>query len=347
MKILVTGSHGYIGSVLVPLLTQHGYSVIGLDSNLYAQCTFGDCFPPIPYINKDIRDVEPGDLKGFDAVIHLAALSNDPLGDLNPQLTYQINYTASVRLAEIAKQAGVKRFIFSSSCSMYGAAGDEMLTETAAFSPLTAYADSKVRAEKDISALADESFAPTFLRNATAYGFSPRLRFDLVLNNLVAWGFAMGMVYIKSDGSPWRPIVHVEDICLAFLGAIAAPPGLVANRAFNVGANSENYRVSNMAEIVESVVPDCKIVYAPGAGPDKRCYKVDFTRFAKTFPDHLPRWTAKRGAEQLLEAYRRIGLKIEEFEGPRFKRIEHIKHLLATGQLDQTLRWKQPSYAVA
>lgn len=347
MKILVTGSHGYIGSVLVPMLVQHGYGVIGLDSNLYGQCTFGDSFPPIPYINKDIRDVEPSDLKGFDAIIHLAALSNDPLGDLNQQLTYQINYIASVRLAEMARQVGVKRFVFSSSCSMYGASGDEMLTESAAFSPLTPYADSKVRTEKDISSLADENFTPTFLRNATAYGVSPRLRFDLVLNNLVAWGFAMGMVYIKSDGSPWRPIVHVEDISLAFLAVLAAPVGLVANRAFNVGTNSENYRVSSMAEIVESVVPGCKTVYAPDAGPDKRCYRVDFTRFAKTFPDHVPRWTARRGAEQLLDAYQKTGLKIEEFEGPRFKRIAHIKQLLATGQLDESLRWRQSSYAVA
>lgn len=339
MRILVTGHNGYIGTVMVPILLGAGHEVVGLDSDLFTQCTFGISSPSIPALIKDIRDVESADLRGFDAVIHLAGLANDPLGDLNPTVTYDINHVASVRLAALAKEVGVPRFIFSSSCSNYGAAGDAMLDEQAELHPVTPYAISKVRVERDVALLADASFSPTFLRNATAYGVSPRLRFDLVLNNLVAWAYATGRVYIKSDGTPWRPIVHIADISHAVLAVLEAPRDLVHNQAFNVGTSEENYRIRELADIVKDVVPGCRIEYAPDAGPDKRCYRVDFGKFARTFPSCRFQWNAPRGAQELYAAYRKTGLKLEEFEGPKYKRIDHLKHLLQTGCLDATLRW--------
>ena len=344
MRILVTGSHGYIGTILVSMLSKEGYDVVGLDSDLYERCTFGNSMPDIPLIRKDIRDVQASDLEGMDAVIHLAGLSNDPLGDLNPQLTYEINHEASVRLAKLAKQVGITRYIFSSSCSTYGAAGDEMLNETAEFHPVTPYGDSKVKVEMDVSRLTDDRFSPTFLRNSTAYGVSPRMRFDLVLNNLVAWAFTTGLVYLKSDGSPWRPIVHIEDISRAFILALQAPREVIHNQAFNVGINTENYQIRELAEIVRETVPSCRVEYAKDAGPDKRCYRVDFGKLAKTFPEYKPQWDARKGVQQLYETYKKVGLALEDFEGPRFKRIDHIKHLLSARCLDETLRWENNNH---
>jgi nucleoside-diphosphate-sugar epimerase len=330
------------------MLLAAGHQPTGLDSDIFERCTFGDGIVDIPSIRKDVRDVELDDLKGFDAVLHLAGLSNDPLGDLNPQLTYEINHLASVRLAELAKQAGVERFIFSSSCSNYGAGGEDMLNEESAFNPVTPYGESKVRVEQDVAKLADNRFCPTFLRNATAFGVSPRLRFDLVLNNLTAWAYATGRVFIKSDGTPWRPIVHIEDISRAFLAVLEAPVDLIHNEAFNVGRNEDNYRVRELAEIVKETVPGTEIEYAADAGPDKRCYRVDCSKIRRVLPAFQPVWDARKGAKELYDTYRRIGLTVDEFEGVRYKRIAHIRSLIAEGALDETLRVTalQPAAAV-
>jgi len=342
MHVLVTGHKGYIGAVMVPMLLRAGHSVVGLDSDWFAQSAFSDDLAHIPDVKKDIRDVQPQDLEGFDAIIHLAGLSNDPLGDLNPALTFEINHLASVRLAELAKRAGVRRFLFSSSCSTYGAAGgEELLTEEAGFRPVTPYGRSKVLVEQDVIKLASSSFSPIFLRNATAYGVSPRLRFDLVLNNLVAWAFATKRIYIKSDGTPWRPIVHIEDISRAFIAALNAPQSLVHCQAFNVGSTQENYQIRDLAEIVNQIVPGCRVEYAKDGGPDTRCYRVDFSKITKILPEFKPQWNARRGAVELYEAVQKSGLRLEDFEGPRYMRISHIQNLLSAGHLDATLRWRQ------
>jgi len=340
MRTLVTGHKGYIGTVMVPMLLGAGHEVVGLDSDLFQQCTFSPGIQDVRELRVDLRDVPKAYLEGFDAVIHLAALSNDPLGDLNPEITYAINHAASVRLARLAKDAGVSRFLYSSSCSSYGQAGDDLVDETADLHPITAYAISKVRVEQDVAALADDGFSPTFLRNATAYGVSPRLRFDLVLNNLVAWAYAKGRVHIKSDGTPWRPIVHIEDISRAFLAVLAAPREAIHNQALNVGQTEENYRIRELAEVVRAVVPGSRVEYAADGGPDPRCYRVDFSKIHRLLPEFKPQWNARRGAEELYAAYRIAGLVLEECEGPRFKRIDHLKQLLATGRVDATLRWK-------
>ena len=340
MNVLVTGHKGFIGTVLVPLLQGAGHTVSGLDSDLYRNSTYGSYRGGVDTeIQKDVRDVEKQDLDGVDAIVHLAALSNDALGDLNPEITYAINHHASVRLAAIAKEVGIARFVFASSCSMYGAAGNEVLDETAEFNPLTPYAESKVLVERDLRQLADDHFSPTFMRNATAYGVSPRIRFDVVLNNLTAWAFTTGRVHLKSDGSPRRPLVHIEDISRAVIAVLRSPRERVHNESFNVGHNSENYRIKQLADFVKETVPSCEIRFAADAGPDKRTYKVDFTKYASTFPDDAPRWTAKRGVEDLYQSYRRIGLNKDEYEGPKSKRVAQLKHLLVTGQLDETLRW--------
>jgi len=323
---------------MVPLLLEAGHDVVGLDTDLFRECTFCPGICDVPELSGDVRDVQREQLGGFDAIIHLAALSNDPLGDLNPAITYDINHAASVRLALLARDAGVARFLYSSSCSSYGQAGDDLVDETAELHPITAYAISKVRVEQDVAKLATDAFSPTFLRNATAYGVSPRLRFDLVLNNLVAWAYAKGRVHIKSDGTPWRPIVHIEDIARAFLAALDAPRAVVHNQAFNVGQTSENYRIRDLAEIVREVVPGSRIEYAQDGGPDPRCYRVDFAKIERLLPAFKPRWTARQGAEELYAAYRDTGLALEDYEGPRFKRIDHLKGLLASGHVDASLR---------
>jgi nucleoside-diphosphate-sugar epimerase len=338
MRVLVTGHNGYIGCILVPLLQRAGHDVVGLDNYLYETCTYGDDVVDPPALRKDVRDVDVQDLEGFEAVIHLAAISNDPVGDLAPDTTYEINHRAASRLAALSKDAGVTRFLFSSSCSLYGAAGDDYLDESAAFNPVTPYGESKILAEDDMRALADDDFSPTFLRNATAYGMSARLRGDLVVNNLAAYAFTTGEVLIKSDGSPWRPLVHIEDISRAFLAALEAPRELVHNEAFNVGRTEENYRVREVAEIVEDVFKGSTVTYAEEASPDIRNYRVNCDKLAETLPAFKPEWTVRRSAEELLAAFTRHGLDLDDFLSRRFMRIKHVRELQAEGALDERLR---------
>jgi nucleoside-diphosphate-sugar epimerase len=339
MRILVTGHHGYIGAVLVRLLTRAGFDVTGLDSDFFADNRFVGEVVGVPALHRDLRDISRKDLEGFESILHLAALSNDPLGDLNPELTYEINYHATMRLARLAKEADVRRFLFSSSCSMYGAAGSEMLSEDAEFNPVTPYAKSKVLVERDLRLLADANFSPVFLRNTTAYGVSPFMRFDIVLNNLVAWAFTTGRVVIQSDGTPWRPLIHVEDICRAFQSVLEAPREAIHNQAFNVGITEENYQVRDLAEIVCNTVPGCQVEYSPDGGPDPRSYRVNFSKIANTLPGFKPQWNVERGARELYEACREANLMLEDFDGPRFKRILHIRKLLAAGRINAQLRW--------
>jgi nucleoside-diphosphate-sugar epimerase len=344
LRVLVTGHDGYVGHVLVPLLQRAGHQVVGLDSFLFEDCRFpGQPGLELPAVRRDIREVETTDLGGFDAVVHLAALSNDPLGDLEPAATYAINHAATVRLARLAKAAGVGRFVFSSSCSNYGAAKDGLVDERGRFNPLTPYARSKVLAEHDLAALADDRFSPTFLRSATAYGMSAKLRADLVVNNLLGYAVTTGRVLLKSMGTSWRPLVHVEDIALAFRCVIEAPREAVHNQAFNVGQTGENYRVREIAAMVAAMVPGAEIATATDAAADARSYRVACDKLPRTLPDFRPRWTLRQGIEQVHQAYRAAGLTETAFLSTRYFRVRHVQGLLAAGLLDPRLVWRRPA----
>jgi nucleoside-diphosphate-sugar epimerase len=340
VKVVVTGHHGYIGSVLVPVLARAGHEVLGIDSFYYEGCDLPADAEPATGPRLDVRDVEAEHLAGADAVVHLAALSNDPLGELRPELTREINFRATVGVARAAREAGVPRFVFASSCSMYGAADSlQAVDEQAPLRPLSEYARSKILSEEALTELAGDTFSPIFMRNATAYGVSPRHRVDLVVNNLVGWAHTTGVVRILSDGTPWRPLVHLEDIAQATLALLEAPTELVHCEAFNVGADSENYQVRDLAEIVEDVVPGCRIEYAGAGEPDPRSYRVDFGKLARTFPELQLSWNARRGVEELALAYQQAGLTQAEFEGDRYTRLRRLERLLADGSLDDDLRW--------
>jgi nucleoside-diphosphate-sugar epimerase len=341
VKVLVTGHHGYIGSVTAPALAAAGHDVVGLDAFYYEGCDLTADPAPIPAERGDVREVETETLRGLDAVVHLAALSNDPLGDLDPELTRDINLHATVRLAQQAKRAGVSRFVLASSCSMYGAAGASAVDESAPLQPLTAYAESKVLAEQALRELADDDFSPTFMRNATAYGVSPRIRLDVVLNNLVAWAHTTGKVMILSDGTPWRPIVHVEDIARATLAVLEAPRELVHAEAFNVGEDAENYQVRELAALVEQRVAGCSVEYAGSGDPDPRSYRVDFGKLASVLPELRLDWDARRGTDELATSFERAGLTYETFMGSRFVRLRRLQELRAEGRLDDRLRWAE------
>lgn len=341
MKILVTGQLGYIGTILTPMLLNRGHEVVGMDSDLYARCTFGDPsrILHVRNIKKDVRDATVADLKGFETVIHLAALSNDPLGNFNPPITDEINRGAAVRLGEIAKEAGVRHYIFSSTCSNYGVAGDDFVDESSPFNPYTPYAKAKVAAEQQLMPMNDDRFSVTITRSATVFGLSPRIRWDLVLNNLTAYAHCTGQIYMKSDGTPWRAIVHVEDVAAAFVAIAEADRAKVHGEAFNVGRTQENYRIREVADIVLKTVPGSRIEYAPDAKPDPRCYRVNCDKILCVLPAYQPHWTAAAAVQQVYEGIKKYGLTVDQFEGAHFARLPHVKQLISEGKLDDRFRW--------
>lgn len=342
MRILVTGNQGYIGTIMTQRFAEAGHEVLGLDTGYYENCWLGQPVDPkvSGQVRKDIREITPSDFEGVHGVVHLAALSNDPTGELNPGLTEDINYEATMKVARAAKDAGVERFIFASSCSIYGAGGKDALTEEDPFNPLTAYAKSKVASEFGLSEMADDSFSPTFMRNGTVYGYSPRLRFDLVVNNLTGWALTTGQVKLLSDGRAWRPMLHIEDFCQAFLCALESPREAVHNEAMNVGTESENYMVRDMAEFVQQVVPGSEVSFGEGAGADTRNYNVSFDKIRKHLPAFVPTWTVPKGAEQVYRGCLDAGLTLEAFTGRDYTRLKQLQYLIDNGEVDERLRWK-------
>jgi nucleoside-diphosphate-sugar epimerase len=340
-RILVSGHEGYIGSVMAPALLESGYDVVGLDTGYFRDCNLVPPHQGVATVRKDIRDLDPADLDGFDAVIHLAALSNDPIGNLNEAWTDEINFRASVRLAELARDSGVERFLFSSSCIMYGMSEAAVVGEEAPLDPKTEYARSKVKAERAIGELADGSFSPTFLRNGTVYGLAPRMRFDTVFNDLIGSAVARGRVVVRGDGSPWRPVVHVRDLVEAFIAVLEAPRADVHGEAFNTGADKLNYRVGELARIAVEAVPGCELEVLAEPSADRRTYKADFGKFARTFPGFEFRFGPDRGARELQEALASVGLTEDTFVDGRFTRLRWLRHLLDTRQVDDSLRWSE------
>ena len=342
-KIIVTGYNGFIGSLLVPLLVKSGYEVIGIDTNYFDE----DCelykpnFNNLKTIQRDSREIKESDIEGAYAICHLAALSNDPMGEINPQLTYDINHLASVRLAKLAKKVSVEKFIYSSSCSLYGIAdGNMALTETAEFNPVTAYAKSKVYSEKDIIPLGDNNFSVTFLRNSTAYGISPKLRLDLVVNNLVGWAVTTKQIKIMSDGTPWRPLIHAKDIARAFIAVIEAPKEKVSKQSFNTGLNTENYQIKDIANLVGKIIPDCEVVITGEHGSDSRSYRVNFDKIENELPEFKPKWNLKSGIESIYENYLKYKMDGNKFNAQFFIRLKQIQYLINNNKIDNNLFWK-------
>jgi nucleoside-diphosphate-sugar epimerase len=342
VRILLTGSDGYLGSLLAPKLLKLGHEVVGLDTGYYKERALYRGEGPAPLtLTKDLRAIDKADLAGFDAVVHMAELSNDPAGQLAPQITYEINHKGSVRLAEFARKAGVRRFVYMSSCSVYGVAGgDDYVTEESPTNPQTAYGICKTLVERDVRELASAEFAPTFMRNATAYGASPRMRFDIVLNNLAGLAWTTQQIQMTSDGTPWRPIVHGLDIAQAITAVLEAPVEAVANEIFNVGDTDHNYRVKEIAEIVGEVFPDCEVSFGP-SGADNRSYRVAFDKIRKHLPNFKCRWDARRGADQLLKLFKRIDMTSEVFQHRTFTRLKQLEYLIRTHQIDNNFFWTE------
>ncbi len=344
MRILVTGNQGYIGPILTNVAKTRGHHVTGLDVGYFRDCIpegQNDVLPDRQTV-RDIRDVTAADLEGADAIIHLAGLSNDPMGALNPQLTYDINLTSTIRLGELAKQAGISRFVFASSCSTYGAAGESErpLDESAPFNPVSAYAISKVKSEQALLALADENFSPVFMRNATAFGVSPRMRFDLVVSNLAGWAHTTGVIKVMSDGTPWRPLVHIQDISLAALAAAEAPRSIVHGQAFNIGRNDANYQVRDIANAVAAAFPNARLDITGETGGDLRSYRVDFSKALSSLPGFVPIWTLEKGVDEIARWLKEGSLRDNTFDSRLFIRLKQLNHCIESGVVDQTLRYR-------